>query len=201
MSSPQPQARRWSRRAIVAVGGSAGAAALLAACGGQEDQGLNASHGVGSRDVHVLNRAIDMEHRLAAVYMASAAVVRSAGARATVTQLEEQEREHVRGLGEAVKDLGGTPTVALTQSEYRARMRLDDLTDAAVVWHVGTRLENEAIIAYLGALPLLSTGELRQTISAIIANESQHLSMISGRRRPDRPSQQAPTAFVNGRPA
>lgn len=182
----------------MALGVTAGAGAAAAGCGGSG----TAARATSSHDLGLLNAALAMEHRLVATYAAAAgALSRDPGARATVQQLQRQEAEHVRGLGEAIKDLGGTPRGARAAAEYRASMDLGALTSAADVWKLSTHLENRAIAAYLKAVPALSSGELRQTVSAILANEAEHLAMIAGRRDPGRPGLQAPDAFVSGRPA
>ncbi|MGI8846108.1 MAG: ferritin-like domain-containing protein [Thermoleophilaceae bacterium] len=150
--------------------------------------------------MRLLNAALAMEHRLAAIYTAAAAVPAGRSARDTVERLRRHEAEHARGLEEAIRDLGGTPDAALPAAEYRTLLRLRSLTTPADIWRLAMRLENQTIAAYLEALPKLSIGQLRQTVSAIVASEAEHLALIAAESDPGRPTLQAPQAFVTGRP-
>jgi rubrerythrin len=189
-------ARSTSRKGFLA-GAAVGAGALLAGCGGDDAPEPGPNRGKGSRDVAVLNAALEREHAAVALYTAGLGIMRGSR-RTTVDLLLEQERAHVRGLSEAIRDLGGTPRGPAEGSAIRRQLGVDRVSGAGAFMALATRVENAAIAAYLEQLPELSDGRLRQTAAAILANEAEHVAMLTGLRRPGRPALQAPVAFVVG---
>lgn len=183
-----------SRKGFLA-GAAVGAGTLLSACG-EDSPAPNA--GAGARDVAVLNRALEREHASVALYLAGLGQTRGP-ARATMKRLLEQERDHVRGLTEAIRDLGGTPRRSLSLAAYRAELGVDRVRDDAFML-LAARVENDTIASYLAHLPELSDGRLRQTAAAIMANEAEHVAMLTGIRDPGRPVTQVPAAFVGSAP-
>ncbi len=188
---PMTPSQPTSRKRFLA-GAALGAGALLAGCG--EDSGGGTERGSGARDVTVLNDALDREHASVALYQSGLSFTRGRE-RAALKTLLAQEREHVRGLREAIRDLGGAPRSALALSAYRKRLRFDGVGGAAFL-RLATRVEADTIAAYLELLPTLSDGRLRQTAAAIMADEAQHAAILTGLADPGRPVAQAPSAFV-----
>jgi rubrerythrin len=183
---------------LTTVGGSA---AFLAACGGDgaEDQGTAArSAGDGQGDVRILNAALDLENTAIAAYTAGATILKG-DALAVGKQFLGHEQEHADGLKQAIRDLGGTPNKAKSADEYAQgfpRLRSQsDVIDFAI------DLENMAIAAYIGAIPKLSSADLRQTGAAIVSNEAEHVSVLAGALQPSDAEAQVPDAFVTGKRA
>lgn len=189
MNAPQPS----SRKGFLA-GAALGAGALLSGCG--DDTEPAANRGAGARDVATLNNALALEHLSVALYSAGLALVRGRQ-RDTVEALLGQERDHVRGLTEAIRDLGGAASKPLPASAYRKQLGIDGMRGQAFL-RLATRVENHALASYLERLPVLSDGRLRQTAAAIMANKAEHLAVLTGMRDPGRPVRQAPAAFVSG---
>jgi rubrerythrin len=201
LSLRDPRSRREFFRVagLTTVGGSA---AFLAACGGddeEEGQGTGArSTGDGQGDVRILNAALDLENTAIAAYTAGATLLKG-DALAVGKQFLGHEQEHAGGLGQAIKDLGGTPNKAKSAEEYG--QGFPSLRSQRDVIAFAIDLENMAIAAYIDAIPKLSSGELRQTGAAIVANEAEHVSVLLGALRPSDAEAQVPDAFVTGKRA
>ena len=183
---------------LASVTGVAGSAVFLAACGGEEDDsggGLRDRASSGERDVRILNVAVDLEHTAVAAYTAGLALMEG-DAREAGRKVLAHEREHAAGLGQAIKDLGGTPNQPRRSDEYRTRFPNLKTQEDALRFAVD--LENMAVEAYLEAIPKLSSPDLRQTAAAIVANEAEHISVLLGILNPGDPAAQVPDAFVTG---
>jgi len=191
-----------SRRRLLGLAGlglAGSSAAVLAACGGG-DKGGGGGGGLGkttelepegtaaSRDVLVLNSALDLENMAVAAYRAALPLLTGAALNAGKTFLEH-EREHADALTEAIRQLGGAPNKPSRGYDFpRLAGQRAALTFAA-------DLESTAIAAYIDALPRLTSPDLRGTAAAIVTDEAEHLAVLSGAL--GRP--QAPRAFVTGK--
>ena len=124
----------------------------------------------------MLNSALDIEHRSAAAYAAGAALL-NGGLRAAAEQFAEHERAHAEALTEAISDLGGTanpPKAAAAYGFPQLATGEDALSFALTV-------ENDAIAAYIDALPKLSSPDLRGTAASIVATEAEQPRSCSAR--------------------
>jgi rubrerythrin len=191
-----PRSRRTFFRGagVTFVGGSA---VFLAACG--DDNGgsgagspdtTSTSAGGGKGDVAILNSALDLEHTAVAAYTAGAALLK--GAVLDVgKQFLAQEKEHVAGLQQAIKQLGGTP------NQPKASYDFPTLSNQMDVLKFANDLEHTAVAAYVGAIPKLTDPKLRGTAAAIVTNEAEHIAVLLGALGRD-PFGQVPDAFVTG---
>ena len=182
--------RRFFRVAGVSVAG--GSAVFLAACGDDtKSAGVKTGQDESDQaDVEILNSALDLELMAVAAYKAGAALLKG-----DVLQIGkailEQEQEHADGLGQAIKDAGGTPNRAKASYDFPRLISQHDVLRFAV------DLENTAIAAYIDALPKLSQGDLRATAAAILTGEAEHVAVLLGALGEN----QVPGAFVTGRAA
>ncbi len=176
LSLRDPRSRREFFR-LAGVTTLAGSAALLTACGDDDGGGTATSEEGGKGDVTILNAALDLEHTAIALYTAGVPVLRGA-ARTLGRAFLAQEKEHAAALVHTIEELGGTPSRARPAAEYRRifpRLRSQD-----DVLRFAVDLENTAISAYLGSVAKLSAPALRQTATAINANEAEHVSALLG---------------------
>lgn len=185
MSVFQQQRRQLLTAAGMGLAGSA--AGVLAACGsaggGSGPRGHGSLTGVttvpqprgtgSSADVAILNSSLDLENMAIASYQAAAPALRGE-ARSAGRRLLEQEREHADALGDAIRQLGGTP------NPPRASYDIPPLRTQAIALRLATELENTAIAAYIDSLPRLSSPDLRGTAAAILTDEAEHLSVVLG---------------------
>jgi len=179
-----------SRRAFfrtAGVGLAGGSAVLLAACGGDDGGAATGPASGSTPDVEILNSALDLENTAVAAYAAGARHLKGS-VRATGVQFLSQEREHAAALGQAIKQLGGTPTKTKAAYDFPEFKGQEDVLNFAL------DLEGTAVAAYIDALPKVSDPELRGTASAILTNEAEHISVLLGAL--GRP--QVPSAFVIG---
>ncbi len=195
------------RRELLASAGAVlagSSAAFLAACGGggggassAAGQGEGAPLApatqpeprgtAGSRDVALLNGALDLENMAIAAYDAVLPRLRGP-ARVLALRLQDQERAHADGLSEAILQLGGTP------SKPQPTYSFPRLRGQAAALRFATGIENRAIAAYMRTLPRLTSPDLRGTAAAIVTDEAEHLAVLLGEL--GRP--QLPQAFVTG---
>lgn len=180
--------RRFFHMSGVSVAG--GSAMFLAACGDDTKSANVATTRDESdgADVEVLNSALDLELMAVAAYKAGAAHLK--GELLQVGKLLlSQEQEHADGLSSAIRDAGGTPNQAKRSYDFPAMHSQRDVLRFAI------EIENNAIAAYIDALPKLGKGDLRATASSIVANEAEHIAVLRGALG----EQQVPSAFVFGK--
>jgi hypothetical protein len=162
---------RVSRRGFVALaGGSVGAAALLAACGGSDPGGEAAQFGDG--DIGVLNYLLTLEHLETALY---ADIVKSGlfeGSQlATMRKFGEEEEEHAAALAKAAKRLGGDPA-----GEVKASFELESVGSAL---SRAEEIENLSAAAYLGQLTNVEHESALATVLSIHTVEGRHAATIA----------------------
>jgi rubrerythrin len=175
-----------SRRKFMALtGGSAAAAAFLAACG--SDSGTTTStmpettpaktggsetEQFGKGDIGILNYALTLEYLETAFY---ADVVKSGlfkGAElAAIKKFGEEEAEHVSALTAAVKSLGGKPA-----PEPKAEF---PLKSAKSVLELAGTVENLGAAAYLGQAGNIESPEVLASALAIHTVEGRHAAALN----------------------
>ncbi len=172
-----------SRRKFMALtGGSAAAAAFLAACGSDGDgtttmtsakpagDGETARFGEG--DVGILNYALTLEYLETAFY---ADVVKSGlfkGAELeTIRRFGEEEAEHVAALTAAVKQMGGKPA-AEPKTEF-------PLKSAKSVLELAATVENLGAAAYLGQAANIKSPDVLASALAIHSVEGRHAAALN----------------------
>lgn len=184
------------RRLIVAAaGGATGALGmLLAGCGSSTSAHSEAANLYGEAreerlaDALMLDAALSLELRLAALYRSIAPRLSGAAAR-LVRAVAAQEAQHADAVRHAILGLGGRPTppegapaFASPRSAREALMRAHSE-------------EERAIAFYIDALPKLSADDrLRAPMAAIVANEAEHLALLA--RALGEPP--APSSIVRG---
>ena len=125
-------------------------------------------------DVARLERLLALEHRLGSAY--EAALRRDAIEPALGEQLHEHERQHVRGLEQALRARGGL--------EPRATVPLPELGASLASRPAFARfalgLEAEAVAAYEDALARLRSPRLGRPLGSIMACGAQHGVALRG---------------------
>jgi|SRR6185312_9003095 len=171
-----------SRRKFMALtGGSAAAAAFLAACGSDSDSttktssmpsGGDETAQFGKGDIGILNYALTLEYLETAFY---ADVVKSGlfkGADlATIKKFGEEEAEHVSALTAAVKSLGGKPAPE-PKTEF-------PLESAKSVLELAGTVENLGAAAYLGQAGNIKSPEVLASALAIHSVEGRHAAALN----------------------
>ncbi|MCG8587795.1 MAG: ferritin-like domain-containing protein [Proteobacteria bacterium] len=149
-----------------AIGLLAGAPALVA--------GRRAEAAAG-QDVRILNTALSAEHEAVAAYQVGAeSGLLKKPALDLAVQFQGHHREHADLLAATVKKLGGEPAA----EKRRYAFPVDDLRTQEDVLRFAAGLEKGAVGAYLGAVPILGSGELAKAAASILGDEAMHWAVL-----------------------
>lgn len=139
-------------------------------------------------DADVLDALLAQEYAVLAAYGRLRPVL-GAAERGLVDRIVAQERRHIAGLEVRIGQLGGRPsTPPLGQAGQPVHDRAGGL---ALV----SRLEDRLIALYVDSLPKLSDRPTRAAAASMVANEAQHVSLLSAARG----LPPVPAALVGGR--
>jgi bacterioferritin (cytochrome b1) len=190
--SEDPPAASSRRGLLIGAGAAAaGAAAAIAACGskGASQTTSGATPSPASLvDIQLLNRALELERRTAALYTATVPLL-TGRAHAAGKLFLAQELAHASELTGLIQRAGGKPRMP------RASYNLGHPRGPHEVFRQLIALENAQVAGYLDAIAQLSTAKARAAVASILANDAQHLSvaLLTLGRNP------IPAAFVTGR--
>lgn len=193
MASDELLPHHPSRRALLRSAGlglAGGSTLLLSACGGASKPRVTLIAGSYPRavrvaDIAVLNHVLDLEYTAVAAYEAGIPLL-SGHARAAAARFLGHELSHATKLASTIKGAGGKA------HPPQASYDLGHPRSEAAVLEGLRATESSLIDAYLAAIPKLTPGWLRAVAAGILANESQHVSvldLVQGRRP-------VPSAFV-----
>ena len=149
----------------VAVALLAGNDALAAKSGAAAHQG----------DIAILNSALAAELEAIAAYQLGAEsglLTRPVLDLAVVFQ--GHHKEHAGVLAQTIGKLGGKAVVAKTAYRFPA----DTLKSQADVLRFAAQLEQGAVSAYLGAVPLFGNRDLAKAAASILGDEAMHLAVL-----------------------
>lgn len=126
-------------------------------------------------DVQILNTAISAELEAIAAYQLGA---ESNLLNKAVTDLaltfQGHHKEHVALLSSTVEKLGGKPAMAKANYNFpvnQLKTQLDVLKFAA-------QLEQGAVSAYLGAVPLFGNRDLAKAAASVLGDEAMHWAVL-----------------------
>ena len=185
---PLTRRRLFGGAGVTLAGGSA---AFLAACGSNQDLKDEQEQGAGTPedDVAILNDALSLELTAIEAYTRAGPLLSGVVA-ALANDFLGQEREHADALTRAIKDLGGEPTTTKEQLDF------SDITRPQDALQFANNVENFAIAAYIGAIPKLSSPDLRTTAAQILTNEAEHVTVLQAALG----NPPVASAFVSGNP-
>lgn len=163
------------RRAFIGKSGillSASAVALLA---GEETLAAAKKGGSGGNDVRILNTALGAEHQAVAAYQVGAeSGLLEKKVLDLAVQFQSQHKEHVEVLAKTIKKLGGKPVDALAKYTFPT----DKLKTQADVLRFAAGLEQGAVSAYLGAVPVFHSRDLAKAAASILGDEAMHWAVL-----------------------
>jgi rubrerythrin len=126
-----------------------------------------------TNDVDILNFALTLEYLEAAFYDQAKAVKGvSDEVKGYIKDFGAEEQEHVDGLTQAIKDLGGKPVKAPGVDFGDAFSSPKKFTKLAITF------EDTGVSAYNGAGPKLKSKELLATAGSIVQVEARHAGAI-----------------------
>lgn len=171
MLMPNPIAARRLFLGQSALVLSGTAVALLAG-----KQALAANSGEGTAgDAQILNTALGAELEAIAAYQLGA---ESKLLKKPVLDLalafQGHHKEHADLLAKTVERLGGKPVAARAKYNFP----VEQLTSQAEVLKFAAKLEQGAVSAYLGAVPLFGNRELAKAGASILGDEAMHWAIL-----------------------
>ena len=167
------QSPKSARRFFLAQSGlllSGAAVALLAGRDALAAKG-NAAEG----DVRILNTALGAELEAIAAYQVGAeSGLLQKPVLALAAQFQGHHKSHADLLAKTVQQLGGKPVAA--KSKYA--FPVESLKNQADVLRFAAKLEQGAVSAYLGAVPIFGNRDLSKAAASILGDEAMHWAIL-----------------------
>jgi rubrerythrin len=171
LAIPNPNA---ARRLFLGRSGLLLSGAAVALLAGQD--ALAAKTG-GSKagDVQILNTALGAELEAIAAYQLGAeSGLLQKPVLDLAIQFQGHHKEHADVLAKTVRQLGGTPVVAKKKYSFP----VEGLKAQADVLRFAAKLEQGAVSAYLGAVPLFASRDLSKAAASILGDEAMHWAVL-----------------------
>src|SRR5690242_8523366 len=171
-----------SRRTFLSGGGqavlSATAVALIAGCAAKADTAKMQTAEMAKSDVDILNTALGLEYEGIAAYQvgAESGLLQPAVLKLAVG-FQSDHKQHAEALVKAITSMGGTPVQPKTAAEYNfPTSTLKSQTD---VLKFAAGLEQGAVSAYKGAIPLFANRDLAGAGASILGSEAMHWAILN----------------------
>ena len=169
IASPNAARRLFLGRSSFMLSGAA--VALLAG----RDVLAAKSGGSRSADVQILNTALAAELEAIAAYQLGAeSGLLQKPVLDLAVQFQGHHKEHADVLAATVQKLGGKPVAAKKKYEFAA----EGLKNQADVLRFAAKLEQGAVSAYLGAVPLFANRDLSKAAASILGDEAMHWAVL-----------------------
>jgi rubrerythrin len=169
MPSPVLARRQFLTQSGIALSGTAvallaGKEALAAATSTAHDD-----------DVKILNTALGAEYEAIAAYQlgAESKLLEKSVLDLAIT-FQGHHKEHASVLAKTIEKLGGKPAGAKDKYNFPA----DQLKSQADVLKFAAKLEQGAVSAYLGAVPLFGNRDLAKAAASILGDEAMHWAIL-----------------------
>ena len=171
-----------SRRRILTGGGkavlSAAAIAMLAGCTTKGNSMMAQTSDQSKGDVDILNTALGLEYEGIAAYQvgAESGLLQPAVLKLAV-RFQSDHKQHAEALVKAITSMGGAPVQPKTVAEYNfPTSTLHNQTD---VLKFAAGLEQGAVSAYKGAIPLFANRDLAGAGASILGSEAMHWAILN----------------------
>ncbi len=163
-----------TRRSFVVRSGALLSGAAVALLAGRDALAARAASPA-EGDVRVLNAALAAEFEAVAAYgLGVATGLLQPPVRALAQTFQGHHREHADLLAKTVARLGGAPAAA--KAEYA--FPTESLATQADVLRFAAKLEQGAVSAYLGAVPLFADRDLAKAAASILGDEAMHWAVL-----------------------
>jgi rubrerythrin len=174
ITKPLLPGRRALLRGVGTATLSAAAIGLLAGC---ENVAAAANSGSAAmeQDASVLNTALGAEQEAIAAYQVGAeSGLLQKPVLDLAVQFQGHHKAHAEALAGAVRKLGGTPVQPMARYDFP----LEKLKGQADVLRFAAELEQGAVSAYLGAVPVFADRELARVAASILGDEAMHWAVL-----------------------
>ena len=174
MSFFQMPNRIAARRLFLGQSGLVLSGAAVALLAGNEALAAKAG-GATANDVQILNTALGAELEAIAAYQlgAESKLLEKPVLDLAVT-FQGHHKEHADVLAKTVVKLGGKPVLAKATYNFP----VDQLKSQADVLKFAAKLEQGAVSAYLGAVPLFGNRDLAKAAASILGDEAMHWAIL-----------------------
>ena len=126
-------------------------------------------------DVQILNTALAAELEAIAAYQLGAeSKLLTKPVLDLALTFQGHHKQHVTLLSGTVEKLGGNPVMAKTQYNFP----VDQLKTELDVLKFAAQLEQGAVSAYLGAVPLFGSRDLSKAAASILGDEAMHWAIL-----------------------
>ena len=176
-----------ARRMMLARSGAVLSGAAVALLAGRDALAAQSPDGAG--DIRILNTALGAEYEAIAAYQvgAQSGLLQKPVLNLAVT-FQGQHVGVLLVLAQTVRKLGGTPVAAKPKYDFPVAT----LKTQADVLGFAAKLEQGAVSAYLGAVPLFGQRDLAKAAASILGDEAMHWAVL----RQALGMAPVPTAFV-----
>ena len=165
--------RTFFARSTIVLSGAA--VALLAGREGLAAQAKKAGGESVVNDVTILNSALGAEQQAIAAYQVGAeSGLLKKPVLDLALQFQSHHKAHADLLGSTVKQLGGSPVAPRQKYDFP----VDQLKSQADVLRFAAGLEQGAVSAYLGAVPIFDNRDLAKAAASILADEAMHWAIL-----------------------
>jgi rubrerythrin len=163
-----------ARRRFLGHSGFALSGAAVALLAGNEVLAAGAG-AADPRDVQILNTALGAELEAIAAYQlgAESKLLQKPALDLAVT-FQGHHKEHADVLAKTIEKLGGKPVGARAKYDFPT----DQLKSQADVLRFAAKLEQGAVSAYLGAVPLFGNRDLAKAAASILGDEAMHWAVL-----------------------
>src|SRR4030095_4769877 len=131
--------------------------------------------GATTNDVQILNTALGAELEAIAAYQlgAESKLLQRPVLDLAVT-FQGHHKEHADVLAKTIEKLGGRPVAAKAKYNFP----VEQLKSQADVLKFAAKLEQGAVSAYLGAVPLFGNRDLSKAAASILGDEAMHWAIL-----------------------
>jgi rubrerythrin len=126
-------------------------------------------------DIQILNTALGAELEAVAAYQlgAESKLLQKPVLDLALT-FQGHHKEHADVLAKTIGKLGGRPAVAKARYDFP----VDQLKSQSDVLKFAAKLEQGAVSAYLGAVPLFGNRDLAKAAASILGDEAMHWAVL-----------------------
>ncbi len=168
---PNPVA---ARRMFIGRSGLLLSGAAVALLAGKHALAARAGEG-GAGDAQILNTALGAELEAIAAYQLGAeSRLLQKPALDLALSFQGHHKAHAELLAKTVDKLGGKPVAAKAKYDFP----VEQLKTQADVLSFAAKLEQGAVSAYLGAVPLFGNRDLAKAAASILGDEAMHWAIL-----------------------
>lgn len=132
-----------------------------------------------NRDIDILNSALGAEQFAIAAYeLAVNSGMLTNGVIQVARAFQGHHGQHAGKIRETITTLGGEAVKPLPHEAYAQKLPTGELVDEKSLIHYALKLEKEATITYLNAIPEFENKKIAQAAASILGDEAMHWAAL-----------------------